>query len=75
MNRKYLGQVKISRRVQESYKIKRGKEWDAFDEALEIFGAESLLEQFAKAMGTNELSEMLGYIYQMNDIEDSEYVV
>jgi len=55
------------------WEIKRGKEWDAYEEALEIFGAESLVDQIAQAMRKDDLGETIAFIYRNNDIE-SEFL-
>jgi len=65
-----------ARRMREGsygWEIKRGKEWDAYEEALEIFGAESLVDQIAQAMSKDDLGETIAFIYRNNDI-DSEFL-
>jgi hypothetical protein len=52
--------------VKEDYgwEIQRGSEWEAFEDALEVFGAEKLAEELARAMGNQELGENLAFIFR-----------
>lgn len=62
---------KKGNRLREDYgwEIKSGSEWDAFDYLAEVLGYEELAVSLAKAMGTNELSDLLAYICRNYDIE------
>jgi hypothetical protein len=57
--------------VKEDYgwEIKRGKEWDAFEDALEMMGAEEMAVSLAKAMGTRELGKTLSFIFRNYDYQ------
>ena len=57
-----------------SWEIQRGKEWDAFEQARQVFGDETLLSQIAKAMGTDDLGTTLAFIFRNNDFTDSLYL-
>lgn len=65
----------IQNLTEENYgwQIERGKEWDAYEEALETFGAEKFANEMAKAMGSNELGETLEFIFRQWDY-DSPYL-
>ncbi len=49
------------------WEIQRGQEWDAYEDAREVFGDEGLLDALVRAMGDNELGENLAYIFRAND--------
>ena len=51
------------------WEIQRGKEFEAFEDAKEAFGAEALLDELALAMGTDQLGENLAYIFRNNDYQ------
>ena len=55
------------------WQIERDKEWGAYEEALEAFGAEKLVKAMAKAMGSNELGKTLEFIFRQRDY-DSPYL-
>jgi len=61
----------IDNHINEDYgwDIKRGKEQDALEDAIEMFGEKSILQQLVQAMGTSALSDNLSYIFRMNDYE------
>lgn len=55
--------------LRESYSdINDRNVWDAYDIAIEYLGADELCEALAKAMGTDELSSNLRYIFRMYEI-------
>jgi hypothetical protein len=57
------------RKLNESYSdINSENVWDAYDIAEETLGSSELALSLAKAMGTEELSTLLGYIFQDWDI-------
>lgn len=61
------------KRMKEDYgwEVPEDRVWDLYEEMLEAFGAENLLESLVKALGTYELADNLAYICRMNDF-DSE---
>lgn len=49
--------------------VRRGEEWEAFEDALEVFGADTLVQEIVRALDTNELREVLSFIFRMHDYE------
>ena len=74
-NKKKQKRIDHKEMIEEDYgwKIQRGHEWDAFEDALEYFGPEMLVEEFARAMGNEELRENLAFIFRMHEYE-SEFL-
>jgi hypothetical protein len=58
--------IQVISKIKEDYGwgIQRGKEWDAFEDALEVFGAERLVEELARAMETDDLGDTLSFIFR-----------
>ena len=56
------------------WEIRRGKEWDAFEDATDVFGAEEMAKSLALAMGDSELGEILAFIFRNYDYQ-SPYLV
>lgn len=56
------------------WEIKRGKEWDALEEMIEIMGEKRALDSIARWMGTDDLGKAIAFIYRNNDISDSQYL-
>lgn len=46
--------------------------WDKYDTCLEFLGAEELCDALAKAMGTDELNDLLDYIIRTYEIPTDE---
>ena len=66
--------VQLMKEDSYGWEIRRGKEWDAYVDALEMMGAEAMAHSLAKAMGNYELGEILAFIFRMNDYQ-SPYLV
>jgi len=62
---------KAKKTIKEDYgwEIRRGKEWDAFEDAVDNFGADTVAEGFAGAMGTDELGENLSFMFRNWDYQ------
>ena len=46
--------------------------WDAYEAMLDAMGADTLLDELARALADNELLECMQWIARMNDIELDE---
>ena len=51
------------------WEVQRGKEMDAFDDAMEMFGAEEMANSLAQAIGSDELGENLAFIFRNWDYQ------
>lgn len=47
---------------------------DAYEEAIEYFGKESLDEQIVESLSQEELAKSLEFIFRMNDFNESSYL-
>ena len=51
------------------WEIKRGKEWDAFEEFMDEVGAETMSTELAQAMGNDALGENLVFMFRNYDFQ------
>ena len=50
-------------------RLNKNELFEKMDEMVEMLGAETVLEELARAMSSDELQENLEYIYRMNETE------
>ena len=62
---------KFRREDNYGWSIKRGKELDALEEFIDVFGEEETLNSLVQAMGSDALRENLEYIFRQNDFNSS----
>ena len=57
------------------WEIIRGKEFEAFEEYVELVGEKHALDSIVRAMGTEELGNTLAFIFRNEDFNNSSYLV
>lgn len=50
--------------------IENDEAWEAYEYACQELGKEEMADLLAAAMGSNQLAEIMAYIFRMNDLKE-----